>query len=359
MKKLLSLFIYLLIITLILPLQAQNLIKNSSVTGMCYAGNKINRIYIPPPDEFFKKAGSKGRASVTIYYNSGFTNQAMTAMDYAASILETMLPVNTKLTILASWEEISTSGVLGNSTITGFAGGWGIDALNPMAFYPVALAEKIAGENLNDDLQGDILLTINSSVNWYLGTDGKTTAQKYDLVTVVLHEICHGLGFFDSFDTDGKIGWYGISLIPMIYDTFVENITEKRLTDTLEFFNYSTGLHNELIGDQIYFEGPLLKKYTSGSRAKLHAPTTWDAGSSISHLDEKGTSEANSLMTPFIDLGEAIHNPGKFTFSILGDIGWISTRIIHKPLADTEDHLTEIVLSTTIKSDTLYDHRFI
>ena len=35
-------------------------------------------------------------------------------------------------------------------------------------------------------------------------------------------------------------------------------------------------------------------------------------------------------MTPYIDKGEAIHDPGKFTISILGDLGWINTRIIHK-----------------------------
>ncbi len=33
---------------------------------------------------------------------------------------------------------------------------------------------------------------------------------QYDLVTIVLHEVCHGLGFFDSMDTDNSIGWYGI-----------------------------------------------------------------------------------------------------------------------------------------------------
>ena len=60
-------------------------------------------------------------------------------------------------------------------------------------------------------------------------------------------------------------------------------------------------------------------------------------------------------MTPFIDKGEAIHDPGKYTFSILGDLGWINTRIIHKPISDTEDHLTEIVLATKIKSDTAYN----
>jgi len=354
MKKLFSFFVGLLIITSILPLQAQDLVSNSSVTGVCYAGNKISRIYIPPPDEFYKKAGSKSGGSITIYY-TGFSDLAKTAVEFAKSILETMLPADAKLTILASWEMISNDEVLGNSRITGYAGGWGIDALNPLAYYPVALAEKIAGESLNDVLQGDIELSINSSINWYLGTDGNTPVQKYDLVTVVLHEICHGLGFFDSMDTDETIGWYGISSIPMIYDTFIENLKEKRLTDTLKFFNYSTSLHKELTEGQLYFDGPLLNKFTSGSRAKLYVPSSWDAGSSISHLDEDQTFEPNTLMTPFIDLGEAIHNPGKYTFSILGDLGWINTKIIHDPLIDTEDHLTQIVLSTRIKSDTLFN----
>ncbi|MCX6325106.1 MAG: T9SS type A sorting domain-containing protein [Bacteroidia bacterium] len=360
MRKLFSFFIGLLIIILILPLQAQDLVSNSSVTGVCYAGKKVNRIYIPPPDEFYKKAGSKSGGSITIYY-SGFSSQAKAAMEYAKSILETMLPADTKLTILAYWEKISDSRVLGQSMITGYAWGWGIDALDPMAIYPVALAEKIAGESLNDDLQGDLQLTINSSQNWYLGTDGKTPTSSYDLITVVLHEICHGLGFFDSMDTNVSAGWYGISSIPMIYDTFIEDFSGNRLTDTLKYNNYSTGLRNQLIGGQLYFNGPLLKKYSelnnySASRAKLWAPSTWDAGSSVSHLDDNVTRDSDALMTPSIDHGEAIHNPGKYTFSILGDLGWINTRILHKHMRDTEENLTQIVLPVTIKSDTLYNH---
>jgi len=64
-------------------------------------------------------------------------------------------------------------------------------------------------------------------------------------------------------------------------------------------------------------------------------------------------------MKPFIDFGEAIHDPGKYTFSILGDIGWINTRIIPQVLKDTEDHLSNIVLSATIKSDTLYNRDYV
>jgi hypothetical protein len=354
MKKLFILFSGIIIMTSFLPLAGQKLLPNKRVTGVCYASNKVNRIYIPPPDSYFKKNGSKSGGSIKFYY-SGFSELAKTAMEKAASILATMLPADTKLTILASYEKISTSGVLGQSSTTGYAAGWAIDALNPIAYYPVALAEKIAGESLNDDLQGDIILTINSSIEWYFGIDGNTPSLKYDLITVVLHEICHGLGFFGSMDTNTSMGWYGLNSIPTIYDTFIENVSEKRLTDTLMFTNYSSALRSQLIGGQLYFNGPLLQKSTNGTRAKLYVPSTWDSGSSVSHLDETSYFGANSLMTPYIALGEAIHNPGKITSSILGDLGWINTRIIHKPKHDTEDPLTELALVVRIKSDTLYN----
>jgi hypothetical protein len=360
MKRHLSLITGLFIISSLLPLRAQNLIKNSRVTGVCYAGTKVKRIYIPPPKEFFRKNGSKSGGSIIVHY-TGFSSQAQAAIEYAASILRAMLPADTKITINASWDKITTAGVLAQSTITGYADGSGINALNPLSFYPIALAEKIGGISLNEDVQGDITLSVNNSINWYLGTDGRTPVQKYDLVTVALHEICHGLGFYDSFSTDATNGSWGIGSLPLIYDTFVENFNGNRLTDTLKFLNNSATLKNQLTGNQVYFNGPLLTAYSksinyTNLRAKLYAPVTWDAGSSISHLDEAATLQVNSLMTPFIDLGEAIHDPGRYTFSILGDLGWINTRIIHKPMGDTETHITQVTLSTDVKSDTSYNH---
>ena len=353
MKKL-NIFLLLSVLFLsVFPLNAQKLIRNSLITGVCYAGDKVNRIYIPPPEEYYRKAGMKGGASVTIYY-SGFPSAAVTAMEYAASILKTILPRDAKITVLASWQKIDTEGILANSSTTGYAPGWGIDAQQPYAFYPAALAEKIFGKSLNFDLEGDIELVINSSMNWYMGTDGKTPSLTYDLVTVVIHELIHGLGFFDSMNADASTGYYGAASIPLIYDTFVENLQGRKLTDTTIFDNPSVTLKNELTSGQLYFNSPLLNKFTSGGKAKLYAPSKFDAGSSISHLDETSTLKENQLMTPYIDRGEAIHNPGKYTMSILGDLGWINTRIVHDPPADTEEHLTEINLFATIISDTAY-----
>lgn len=356
MRKSNLLLIILILFVSFIPAYSQKLLPSTTISGVCYAGDKVTRIYIPPPDEFLRKSGSKGGGSITVYY-SGFTNAAKTAVEYAKSILETLLPAGTKITMIASWERITTPGVLGNTVITGYAAGAWIDALNPRAYYPVSLAEKIAGVSLNSDAEGDLVLRLNSSIDWYLGTDGKIPrdSKKFDLVTVALHEICHGLGFFDSMNGEGTVGYYGSGSIPMIYDTFLEDAAGKKLTDTLQYPNYSSQLKVQITGGKVWFNGPVLNKYTSGSRALIYAPPTWDNGSSISHLDEYSTLDINALMTPFINMEEVIHNPGRLTTSILGDLGWINTRIIHDPSGDTESNLSEIVLSAVIKSDTSYN----
>ncbi|MCX6301623.1 MAG: T9SS type A sorting domain-containing protein [Bacteroidia bacterium] len=353
MKK--SILLSILVFIVSAPqINSQKLIKNSMVTGICYAGNKVKKIYIPPPEKFLQKGGVlKEKATVKVYY-SGTPANIVTAVDFAAAVLETILPSDAYMTVAVSTGSL-TSDVLANSSTSGLAGGWAIDALDPNAFYPVALAEKIYGESLNDDLSGDIVLTINTDVNWYTGTDGNTPISQYDLVTVVLHELLHGLGLFDSMSGDASTGSWGFSNIPVIYDSFIENQAGNKLIDTLIFINPSVELKNELTGGHLYLNGPLLKDLTSGQRARIYAPSTYDPGSSISHLDEDTTPDSSALMTPFIDKGEAIHNPGKLIMSILGDLGWVNTRFIHEKPADTEEHLSQIAITAAIVSDTTFE----
>ncbi|TFG43752.1 MAG: T9SS type A sorting domain-containing protein, partial [Bacteroidia bacterium] len=232
-------------------------------------------------------------------------------------------------------------------------------ALEPMAYYPITIAEKIAGEGLNEEHEADVELVLNSSAKWYLGTDGNSPVSKYDLVTVVIHEICHGLGFFDSMDAENSVGSYGLGSVPIIYDKLIENLSEKRLTDTTYFKQNSASLYQELVSGQLYFAGPVTRRYLSGARARLYSPSVWDPGSSVSHLDETRTAKADALMTPYIDLGEAIHNPGNLTKAILGDLGWINTRILPQKIKDTEELLSEIEINTKVKSDTAFNREMV
>jgi hypothetical protein len=359
MRRQIILFTAFYLVTSFYGLNAQIMIKQPLFTGTTFASDKVNRVFIPPPKEYFEKIGRKGGASIDIYY-SNFTTPAIASIERAAAILEALLPDDVHITMQATWEIISTSGVLANSSATGYALGQGIEAWKPLAVYPAALAEKIAGKKLNEDAEGDIELHINSSMNWYLGTDGKTPTLKYDLVTVALHEMIHGLGFFDSFLVGSTTGSYGVSSLPLIYDVFIENSSGQKLTNPILFPNPSSALKTQLTSGILYFKGPVVSTYLSGGRSRLYAPATFEAGSSIAHLDEetyKPTDvNTDALMTPFIARGEAIHNPGKLARAMLGDIGWINTRIIHEPAKDTEEHISSVAINAEIKSDTSYNH---
>ena len=65
---------------------------------------------------------------------------------------------------------------------------------------------------------------------WYYGLDGKCPANKYDLVSVILHEMAHGLGFMSGsyYDPATKVGRF---LQPTAFDAYVQVPDGRRLVD--------------------------------------------------------------------------------------------------------------------------------
>ncbi|MCB0077074.1 MAG: hypothetical protein KDD73_06585 [Anaerolineales bacterium] len=278
-------------------------------------------------------------AEINVTYN-GFSPEAQTAFQYAVDIWATVIDSSVPIEVVATWEPLG-SGVLGQAgpalVAYDFPG-----APRPQTFYPIGLANKLAGTDLvpPGNPQGlpaeDIVASFNSdNPAWYYGTDGQPPAGSYDLVTVVLHELTHGLGFSGSATVSGNIGSYGIppSGYPLIYDAFVKNGAGQ---DILSFPNNSTELAAQLQGDDLYFHGPQTIANNGGTAPKLYAPATWLQGSSYSHWDEDAfpAGDINSLMTPFLSDGEAIHTPGPNTAGLMFDIGWSFT-----PTAVTLDTL--------------------
>lgn len=328
----------------------QDIIRKTDLKTVCYAGTRVNRIYIPPPEEFYRKEGG---AKITVNY-TGFNSLAKGAFQYAVSILSSILPENASFNIKAVFEPLSDPNVLAQASATYFMKGSAINAFDPLAYYSAPLAEKISGISFNDISEPDVEISVNSLVTWYSGTSGDTPSSMYDLVTVVLHELIHGLGFFDSYRVADSVGAYGFYGTPVIYDKFVVNNNYKSLTDTLIYPNPSGKLKTELTGNKVFFFGPVVNALNNGTGIKLFAPSEWNNGSSIAHFDESFTPQADALMTPYIDRGEAIHSPGKLARALLGEIGWINTGFIHKRLSDTEDTLEFVDLKTKIVSDTVF-----
>jgi hypothetical protein len=222
------------------------------------------------------------------------------------------------ITVEANWANLGGS-VLGFAGAVDYERNFGGAPINN-TWYPAALANKLNGGDLNPGAY-DISCTFNSNFSWYFGTDGNTPGGQYDFVSVVLHELGHGLGFIGSGNVSGGLGFIGEFGSPFIYDRFVE---EGDGTDIISYSSGTSALENALTSNSLYWFGPLGMIGNSGNRPRMYAPSSWNGGSSYSHLNEGtyGSGNQNSLMTPFLGSAEAIHSPGPITYGMFEDMGW-------------------------------------
>jgi hypothetical protein len=225
----------------------------------------------------------------------------------------------------ATWAPLGGS-ILGQAGATGTPANFPGAPL-PDVKYPIALANALAGIDLNGGT-AEIDATFNSTFpDWYFGTDGGTPFSDWDFASVVLHELGHGLGFFGSMYVGlpvcavGDGCWGRGGSLPYVYDLFAENGSGQVLWT--DFPNNSPALASQLLSDNLFFNGPNANAANGSLPPKLYAPGTWQGGSSYSHLDEaffNGTP--NALMTPVINNGEARHHPGSVTLGMFSDMGW-------------------------------------
>lgn len=281
--------------------------------------------YVLPPAKFLHKESlNKPESStITVVYN-GFSAEAQTAFQFAIDILETEITSPVTINIVANWTALG-DGILGSAGANYFVGNFP-NAPITNTFYPAALANKLAGSDLYP-ANHDIIANFSSAFsNWYFGTDGNTPSEYYDFVSVVMHEIIHGLGFAGSMTVTGNQGSWGIGTpkLPIVYDHFTVNGNDQQLINTTLFNNPSTALGNQLKSDNLFFNGAGSIFANGGTKPKLFAPSTWQQGSSYSHWNETTylAGNINSLMTPAIGSAEAIHHPGFITRGLLQDIGW-------------------------------------
>ena len=144
--------------------------------------------------------------------------------------------------------------------------------------YPIALANKISGYDLRPGL-ADIEATINSRFSWYFGIDGITPAGQYDFVSVVLHELCHGLGFSGSGELNEARDKGTRREVPLIYDTFTELIDrDGTITAITNIAIDSVELKNALESNRLFCNGRKATAGFNGTKPQLYAPNPFKQG---------------------------------------------------------------------------------
>jgi len=171
------------------------------------AGAEITIVNLDGPGEGFNDP----TPAAPVGGNPGTTvgQQRLRAFEYAAAIWASRIQSTVSIRINAQFDQLScsrTSGALGAAgplQSFAFPPVAAPPGAQPSTLYPVALANKLAGRDLSP-AQNDIVATFNSevgkpgcleSVGWYYGFDGNEGPFGIDLVTTLLHEFAHGLGF--------------------------------------------------------------------------------------------------------------------------------------------------------------------
>lgn len=154
--------------------------------------------------------------------NPGITlgEQRLEAFRYAAAIWALNMQSTVPIRISASFANLtctSTGGVLGSAAPRGFRRDFPPQAPAsgppvPATWYVEPLADKLAGYDLALG-QYDIFAQFNGAIgtpgcldgfSWYDGFDGNAGDRQIDLITTLLHEIAHGLGFYSGVNSTGQ-----------------------------------------------------------------------------------------------------------------------------------------------------------
>ena len=244
----------------------------------------------------------------------GFPADAQAAFQAAADIWSDNFQSAVPIKVQVTWGR-QTSGVLGSTRPDYFYKNFNGAPARDIN-YPSALANALAGKDL-DVNRPDIIMTINARAPWYTGTDGRPSRSEYDLESVVMHELAHGLGFLTLAAYDPFFG-YGSIDQPTPFDAYTQLPDGHQLIDLP---SPSLDLGKAMI-NKLVWSGPLGVAANNGNKVILYTPARYEAGSSISHLDEStySSSPTDAVMTPNLDVGEVFHSPGPILLAMLEDM---------------------------------------
>ena len=293
--------------------QAQVRVRPSTVWGHTYAGTSA-AIANTTATKSSPSANLEKISKFAVTYSS-FPNWARAEVQSALDTWAVNFKSSVDITVSATWGRSASSYVLGSARPGSYFAGF-IGAPDSTLWYPSALANALAGKDLDRD-NPEIIIQVNSVANWNQRGDDKPSSNEYDLESVILHEVAHGLGFLSTDVYDNFFG-YGSLDQPTPFDAYVQTPDGRRLADiptpSLEL--------GKILTSPLFWIGENGKRANGGEKVKMYTPAIYEPGSSVSHLDEATFSKSgpDAVMTPNLDAGEVFHQPGPLLLAMMADM---------------------------------------
>jgi hypothetical protein len=301
-----------LLVTLTPSASAQSIYRYAPATqwGYTFAGPAATSSSGATP----KSANLEKQSTFNVNY-SNFPEWAKKELQAAVDIWAENFQSKVVITIDATWSSSQSISVLGSARPGGYFAGFS-GAPDPSLWYPSALANALAGKDL-DFRSAEMIINVNSRANWNRRDDGAPTTREYDLKSVFIHEMGHGLGFLSNDSYDSYLG-YGSIEQPTPFDAFAQTPDGRRLAD-LPSPSLELG---KALRSPLLWAGPQGIAANGGVKPVLYTPSAYEDGSSVSHLDEKtfADSEVDRVMTPNLDAGEVFAGPGPLLLAMMADM---------------------------------------
>ena len=278
--------------------------------GHIYAGTQPSSTQSAPS----KSKNLEIKSKFSVKYNN-FPEWAKKEVQASIDVWSANFKSPVVVSVDASWGRSSSWGVLGSarpgSFFSAFSG-----APDPSLWYASALANALAGKDL-DKANPEIVIQVNSAASWNTRGDGLPTGNEYDLQSVFLHEIGHGLGFLSN---DAYDPFFGLGSLdqPTPFDAYLQTSDGRRLAD-LPTPSKELGV---ALTSSLVWSGVNAVKANGGVKPKMYTPARYESGSSTSHLDEAtfSSSGVDSVMTPSLDPGEIFKEPGPLLLAMMEDL---------------------------------------
>lgn len=189
-------------------------------------------------------------------------------------------------------------------------------------WYVSPLANKFAGTDL-EPAASDFRITVNSAascaLNFYLGLDRCPNDLERDLVSLLVHELAHGLGFATLVNPFTGTKFFGSD------DAFMIHLEVHSLDATFAEIGNAARMAASVSDGDLHWIGPALVDaspcYSEGRHPIGHilmfAPTTVAPGSSLSHFDDR-LKPVDHMLPSYTRAYRKI----QLSAQVLDDIGW-------------------------------------
>lgn len=289
-----------------------------SLSQAALGGITFNFNYTDPIGQGFNAAGSTGMERRDAL--------ELAAMNFATAFSSYTAMIDMDVDGTATGSTLAAAGDAGG---TSFSPGFGLNEV---------IRNKVLNSTDPNLGAADGTVTVNFAIPWELDINGTVNppgpGEEFDWYSTMYHEFAHAFGFSSAIQTDmsgmnatdawGTVGANNGEF--GAFDQFLTNNLGASVFDSGSDLNEAT--YESLLtgGDSpsagLFFNGSNATAANASLPVGLYSPTTYEEGSSGSHLDDNNLALAGSMMLAATGAGPSARTFSNIELGIFKDIGY-------------------------------------